>query len=385
MRARLTLALFVLPLLLLVAAACSTPEPETVEVTGEVAVEVTREVTVVEEVEASAESTILNVYSSRHYGDLEAPFVAFTDATGIEIRVSAGSPRDLLNRLRADIDRGDRSVADVFLAIDAGVLSLAAEEGLLQPMNSDFVESNIAEGFRDPDGHWAGLSIRTRTLVYNPANVTGNEIAAVNSYSDLADPTWNDRLCMRPASHIYTVSLFSSLINHLGLEEATAVTEGIADNVTRYINSDTGQIRAVAAGECDVAVVNHYYMGRLANGDEDAVETFNAVELKWMNQDTTGVFFNVNGAGVVTNAANFDNAVRLIEFLAATENQCGGPDCFPGSNYEFPTNLSAEPNATIAGFGEFMYDLDYPLWEYGSLQEQSVIMLEEAGYGFSEN
>lgn len=337
------------------------------------------------EVEVDDNSNLLNVYSSRHYGDLEAPFQAFTDETGIEVRVSAGSPRDLLNRLRADIDRGKRSVADVFLAIDAGVLSLAAEEGLLQPMESDTVEANVAEAFRDPDGHWAGLSIRTRTLVFNPDNTTEDEIAAVNNYRDLADPTWQGRLCMRPASHIYTVSLFSSLINHLGTDEATAVTTGIANNVTRYINSDTGQIRAVAAGECDVAIVNHYYMGRLANGDDAAKETFNAVQLKWMNQDQSGVFFNTNGAGVVANAANEDNAVAFIEFLAATENQCGGLECFPGSNYEFPTNPAAEPNETIAGFGEFNYDLEYALSDYGSLQEESVEMLGEAGYGFAEN
>lgn len=333
----------------------------------------------------TGDDQVVNVYSSRHYGDLEAPFVAFTEETGIEVRVSAGSPQELLERLRADIERGDRSVADVFLAIDAGVLSLAAEEGLLQPIDSEALTANVAEAFRDPEGHWYGLSIRTRTVVYNPENVTEEEIAAVNTYSDLADDTWSGRLCMRPASHIYTISLFSSLINHLGLDEATAVTQGIADNVTRYINSDTGQIRAVAAGECDVAVVNHYYMGRLANGDADAQATFDAVELKWMNQETTGVFFNINGAGVVANAANADSAVAFIEYLAATENQCGGPECFPGSNYEYPTNPAAEPNETIAGFGEFQYDLEYSLWEYGSLQEQSVAMLEEAGYGFEEN
>lgn len=354
-------------------------QPQTVEVPVEV--EVTREV----EVNVPTGSNILNVYSSRHYGDLEAPFVAFTEQTGIEIRVSAGSPRDLLNRLRADIERGDRSVADVFLAIDAGVLSLAAEEGLLQPIESDTLNANVAEPFRDPDGHWYGLSIRTRTLVYNPDNITAEEVATINNYSDLADPAWAGRLCMRPASHIYTVSIFSSLIHHLGLEEATAVTQGIANNVTRYINSDTGQIRAVAAGECDLALVNHYYMGRLANGDAADVETFESVALKWMNQDTTGVFFNVNGAGIVTNAANYDNAVALLEFLAATENQCGSPNCFPGSNYEFPTNPAAEPNETIAGFGEFTYDFNFPLWEYGSLQEQAVAMLEEAGFGFNEN
>ena len=365
-------------MIILLISACQ-PKVVEVEVTREVETEVVREV------EVAAESNILNVYSSRHYGDLEAPFAAFTEATGIEVRVSAGSPRDLLNRLRADISRGERSVADVFLAIDAGVLSLATEEGLLQPMESEFVEANIAEPFRDPNGHWAGLSIRTRTLVYNPANVSEDEIATVNNYKDLAEATWTGRLCMRPASHIYTVSLFSSLINHLGLEEATAVTNGIASNVTRYINSDTGQIKAVAAGECDLAVINHYYMGRLANGDADSVAIFDAVQLKWMNQDTTGVFYNINGAGIVTNAANADNARAFIEFLAAAENQCGDLNCFPGSNYEFPTNIDAEPNETLTEFGPFNYDLTYLLSDYGSLQDQSVAMLEEAGYGFSEN
>lgn len=328
---------------------------------------------------------VVNIYSSRHYGDLEAPFLAFTEATGIDVRVSAGSPRDLLTRLRADIARGDRSVADIFLAIDAGVLSLAAEEGLLQPIESDVLSENIAEGFRDPDNNWFGLSIRTRTLVYNPANVTEDEIAAVNTYSDLADPAFEGRLCMRPASHIYTVSLFSSMLFHLGEEEATSVAEGIAANVTRYINSDTSQIRAVAAGECDMALVNHYYMGRLGNGDEDAQAVFDSVALKWMNQDTTGVFFNINGAGVVKNAANFDNAVLFLEYMAQLENQCGDEACFPGSNFEFPTNPTAEPEAVIAGFGAFDYDLSYALSDYGQFQEDAVAMLEAAGFGFTEN
>lgn len=370
--------------MMLVACAPATPEPEP-EPEPEAELEEEPEEEPEIEEEAAPASNVLNVYSSRHYGDLEAPFVAFTEETGIEVRVSAGSPRDLLGRLSADIERGDRSVADVFLAIDAGVLSLAAEQGLLQPIESETLTTNVGEGFRDPDGHWYGLSIRTRTVVYNPANVTEDEIGNVTTYADLANPVWAGRLCMRPASHIYTVSLFSSLLFHLGEEEATTITEGIASNVVRYINSDTSQIRAVAAGECDVAVVNHYYMGRLANGDAEDIEIFEAVELKWMNQDTTGVFYNVNGAGVVKNAANFDNAMLFIEYLAATENQCGALECFPGSNYEFPTNPAAEPNETIAGFGAFMYDFDYPLSEYGANQESAVIMLEEAGFGFNEN
>ncbi len=394
--------ILIVPSMALVACASATPET-TVEPEPEVIEEAEPaeepeapadeeepvEETESDEPEAIPESSVLNVYSSRHYGDLEAPFVAFTEETGIEVRVSAGSPRDLLGRLSADIERGDRSIADVFLAIDAGVLSLAAEQGLLEPISSEALNASVAESFRDPDGHWYGLSIRARTVVYNPANVTEDELANLNNYSDLADPVWEGRLCMRPASHIYQVALFSSLLYHLGEAEATTATEGIASNVVRYINSDTSQIRAVAAGECDVAFVNHYYLGRLANGDAADVEVFEAVALKWMNQgeDGSGVFYNVNGAGVVKNAANRENAILFIEHLAAQQNQCGAPECFPGSNYEFPTNPEAEPNETIAelGDGEPMYDLEYPLWEYGAYQEPAVMMFEEAGFGFSEN
>jgi iron(III) transport system substrate-binding protein len=156
-------------------------------------------------------------------------------------------------------------------------------------------------------------------------------------------------------------------------------------NVSRYINSDTSLIQAVAAGECDLTVTNHYYLARLANGSEDDQAVFNSVALKWMNQDTTGAFFNVNGAGVIKNAANYDNAVAFIEYMSSLENQCGEPTCFPGSNYEFPTHPEAVPNETIAAFGEFTLDMTYPLWQYGEYQETAVALLEAAGFGFTEN
>jgi iron(III) transport system substrate-binding protein len=329
----------------------------------------------------------LNIYSARHYGAMEAPFVKFQEDTGIEVRISAGNPRDLLSRLRADIERGNRSIADLLLSIDAGVLSLAATEGLLQPVQSDVLNANIAPEFRDPDAYWFGLSARTRTLIYNPANITEDEIASLTTYADLASETWAGRLCMRPASHIYTVSLFSSLVYHAGEGDVLPTLEGISNNVTRYINSDTRQIEAVAAGECDVAFVNTYYVARMAGGDEAQRETFERIRHVWMNQgdDSSGVFFNVNGAGVVKGAANYDNAVRFIEYMSQPENQCGDVDCFPGSNYEYPTNPAAELNPVLASFGEMTLDTDYALWDYGSYQEDTVILLEQAGFGFEEN
>lgn len=329
---------------------------------------------------------VLNIYSSRHYGAMEAPFVAFSEATGVDVRVSAGSPRDLLTRLRADIDRGDRSIADLFLAIDAGVLSLAAEEGLLQPVESDILNTNIAPEFRDPDGYWYGLSVRARTVVYNPENVTDEELENLQTYADLANPIWADRMCMRPAAHIYTVSTLSSVLFEFGEEEAAPIFSGISANVTRYIDSDTRQIEAVAAGECDVALVNHYYMGRLANGNDAERAVFDAVKIQWLNQgdDQSGVFFNVNGAGIVKNASNYDNALLFLEFMSQAENQCGDMTCFPGSNFEYPVNPDAELNPTLVEFGEFELNTDYALSDYGAYQAPTVALLETVDFGFEE-
>lgn len=322
---------------------------------------------------------VVNIYSSRHYGALEAPFVKFQEETGIEIRLSQGSPRDLLERLRAE---GDRTPADIFLAIDAGVLSLAAEEGLLQPIDSDILNANIPASQRDPEGHWFGLSQRVRTLVYNIENVSSEELDTLNTYADLASSTWEGRTCFRPASHIYTISMFSSLVYHLGEDETRTVVEGIVANKPKYIDSDSRQIEAVSAGECDIALVNHYYYANFIAQENPVTQN---TALKWLNQDTTGAFYNINGAGVTANAEHYEEAVAFIEYFSTPEGQAGSPQGFPGSNNEFPTNPTAEPSPILLGLGELKLDTDYPLWEYGAYQELTINLLEAAGFGFQES
>lgn len=324
--------------------------------------------------EVNAQDNVVNVYSARHYGALEAPFEAFTAATGIEVRVSQGSPQALLERLRAE---GDRTPADVFLAIDAGVLSLAAEEGLLQPIESALLLENIAPEYRDPNNYWFGLSIRVRTIAYNPDFVDPEDLS---TYAALADPEWEGRLCMRPATHIYTISLVSSLIYHLGEEEALEVVEGWVANDPIYIDSDTRILETVASGGCDVGLINHYYYANLLAQNPD----LNA-KLFWVNQDEGGTFFNINGAGVTTNARNRENAIAFIEYLSSLEGQAGTPEGFPGSNNELPTNPVAEPFALFSELGEFQLNVEYPLWEYGDYQQAAVELLENAGYGFEES
>ncbi|NDJ85250.1 MAG: extracellular solute-binding protein [Chloroflexi bacterium] len=317
---------------------------------------------------------VLNIYSSRHYGALEEPFVAFQEETGIEVRVSQGDPRALLERLRAE---GDRTPADIFFAVDAGVMSLAAQEGLLRPVESEVLQDNIPESQRDPDNRWFALSQRVRTIMYNPDAVDASELS---TYAALADEKWEGRLCMRPATHIYTVSLVSSLIYHHGYDEALEIVEGWVANNPTYINSDTRIIETVAAGGCDIGLANHYYLARLLAEDADY-----PVEVFWANQETTGTFYNVNAAGVTAGARNYDEAVQFLEYMSSLEGQGGDEAGFPGSNYEFPTNPEAEPNEIIGEFSAFELDLTYPLWEYGDYQEDAVRLLEEAGYGFEES
>ncbi|MCC6614600.1 MAG: extracellular solute-binding protein [Anaerolineae bacterium] len=322
---------------------------------------------------AGAQNTpqVVNIYSARHYGAIEAAFTAFTEATGIEVRLSQGSAQSILERLRAE---GDQTVADAIFTIDAGGLSLAAEEGLLQPVESEILDEAIPADLRDPENRWFAVSQRLRTIMYNPETVDPSELS---TYAQLADPMWNDRLCLRPATHIYTISLVGGLIEELGEEAAEAIVAGWVANNPQYIDSDTRILETIAAGGCDVALTNHYYLATLLDQDPDF-----PVRLFWANQgeEESGVFRNVSGIGVTTAALNRDNAIKLIEWMA-TEGQAADVTGIPGGNYEYPVNPEAELNPIIETFGEFKID-PIPLNEYGRYQDMAVALLERTGYGF---
>ncbi|MBW4438220.1 MAG: extracellular solute-binding protein [Pleurocapsa minor GSE-CHR-MK-17-07R] len=313
---------------------------------------------------------VVNVYSSRHYGAMEDAFVRFTEETGIEVRLSSGSAQSILERLRAE---GSQTVADVYFTIDAGGLDLAASEGLLQPIESEILTEAIPADLRDPDNLWFAVSQRMRTIMYNPETVDPSELS---TYAALADEEWAGRLCLRPGTHIYTISLIGSLIANLGAEEAERVVAGWVANQPQYIDSDTRILETIAAGGCDVGLTNHYYLARLLDTDpEFPVRAF------WANQGEgeTGVFRNVGGVGLTAAAINRDNAIRLIEWMA-TDGQAADLTGVPGGNYEFPTAVDAPVNEIIAGFGEFTID-PLPLTEYGELQIQAVELIERVGYG----
>ncbi|MBS3933446.1 MAG: Fe(3+) ABC transporter substrate-binding protein [Truepera sp.] len=306
---------------------------------------------------------VVNVYTARHYG-VEPVFTQFTQETGIEVRFTSASDPALRERLRAE---GRHTPADVLLAIDAGSLWLAAQEGLLQPIQSQVLEQNVPAALRDPEGRWFALTKRVRTILYHPDRVDPTQIT---TYEALADPQWRGRLVLRPATHVYTQSLVASLIAAHGEARAEEIVRGWVANEPTLIDSDTRILETLAAGGGDVAITNHYYLGRLLNADPNF-----PVRILWANQEDRGVHVNISGAGVTAHAPNRDNAIKFLEWLSGATGQRS----FADSNFEFPVNPAVVPHPLVADFGPFLAD-PLSLAEYGRLQAAAVALLDRAGY-----
>lgn len=303
------------------------------------------------------------VYSSRHYGH-EAAFEAFTRQTGIRIRMLSGSTGELFERLRAE---GERSPADVLVTVDAGNLWNAARAGLLAPVDSAVLRENIPAHLRDPEHRWVGLTVRARTIMYHTGKVTPAELS---TYEALGDPQWKGRLCLRPSSHVYNQSLLATLISRHGEAAVEEVVRRWVANQPVLINSDTKLLEAVAAGQCDVTITNHYYLARLLVKDPAfPVAPF------WASQQTTGTHVNVSGAGVTAHARNRDAAVKLLEFLSSPAAQ----QMFADQSFEFPANPRAPVNALLARWGTFRQD-DINVAAAGELQAAAVRLADRAGY-----
>jgi iron(III) transport system substrate-binding protein len=316
---------------------------------------------------AMAQTNVVNVYSARHYGALEKVFTEFTKQSGITVRLSTGTSQALLERLRAD---GIATPADAFLVIDAGTAQIAAEENLLSAVDSETLNQAIPAEFRDPKGRWFGVTKRVRTIMYNPAKVKPEELS---TYAALADRKWRGRLCLRPATHIYTVGLVSNLIANNGEKEAERIVRGWVANRPTFIDSDTRILETIAAGKCDVGITNHYYLANLLKKNPDF-----PVKALWANQKEAGVQVNITAIGVTANASNRDNAIKLIEWLA-TRGQAIDDTGIVGGNNEFPISPAAPKTKIVDGFGTFKIDSG-ALLKYGATQSQTLKLLERVGY-----
>ncbi|CAN5727468.1 Fe(3+) ABC transporter substrate-binding protein [soil metagenome] len=313
----------------------------------------------------------VNVYSHRHYDVDQQLFDRFTAETGITVNVVSGSADELITRLA---NEGANSPADILITVDAGRLHRAMEQNLLQPVESEQLTTNVPAHLREPGGHWYGLTTRARVIAYAKDRVQPSELS---TYEALAEPQWRGRVLTRSSENVYNQSLLASIIAATDTATAQAWAAGSARNLARAPSGgDTDQVKAVAAGTGDVAIVNTYYVARLATS-ENAEErrVYEQIGIFFPNQDGRGTHVNVSGAGVTRNAPNRANAIRLIEFLTSDEAQ----GVFAEGSQEYPVKAGVPWSATLQGWGEFTQD-QLNLARLGELNSQAVMAFDRAGW-----
>jgi iron(III) transport system substrate-binding protein len=305
------------------------------------------------------------VYSSRQEHLIKPVFDRFTEETGIVVEFQTGEEGPLIARLDAE---GEDTFADILYTVDAGNLWHAGQLGLLQAYTSETINKNIPAHLRDPKNEWFGFSVRARTIVYSTERVDPNELS---TYEALADPTWQGRLCLRTSKKVYNMSLVGTLIERLGADKASQIVSGWVSNLaTDVFSSDSLLIRAIASGQCDIGIVNTYYLGQEQQANPDL-----PVAIFWANQDTSGVHVNVSGAGLTTHAKNPEAAMKLLDWLASKEPQ----RMFSELNLEFPANPNVVADPLVQSWGEFRQD-ELNVEAAGRRQAEAVMLMDNAGY-----
>jgi len=315
----------------------------------------------------------VNLYSSRHYDTDDELYNKFTEETGIKVNLIEADADKLIERIKSE---GANSPADVLITVDIGNLWRAQQEGILQPVESSTLESAVPENLRSPEGYWYGLSKRARIIVYNKDKVKPEELS---TYEALAEPEWKGRVCIRSSNNIYNQSLVAEKVSSKGVEEAEKWAKGLVGNFAREPEgNDTGQIKAVAEGQCDVAIANHYYLARLKQSDKPEDQAVaSKVEAFFPNQKDGqgGTHVNISGGGVVADAPHTENAVKFLEYLVTPEAQ----EIYANRNNEFPIVTGMQPNPTVASFGEFQ-ESQLNIAAYGEKNAEAVKLMDRAGW-----
>jgi iron(III) transport system substrate-binding protein len=318
----------------------------------------------------ATDDKVLNLYTARHYQTDEALYAGFTKQTGISINRIEGKEDELLERIR---NEGANSPADVFITVDAARLAQADALGLFAPVKSKVLEERIPASLRTAD--WFAFSTRARVIIYNKEKVNP---ADVQNYEDLANPKMKGKVCSRSGSHPYNLSLGSALIHHLGEAKTEEWAKGVVANFARAPKGgDTDQIKAVAAGECQVAVSNTYYIVRLMRTDKpEDKAVMQKVGVVWPNQKSFGTHINISGGGMLKTAPHKDAAVKFLEYLASDEAQA----YFANGNNEWPAVASAvTKNPELESLGKFKADsINVGVLAKNSAQAQKVY--DRAGY-----
>lgn len=305
------------------------------------------------------------VYSARNEQLIKPMFDAYSKETGVTVKFITDKEGPLMQRLKAE---GANTPADMLLTVDAGNLWQASNEGLLAVTQSDVLQKNIPAHLRDPNNQWFGLSVRARTMSYNPQMISADKLS---TYEDLADPKWKGKLCLRTSKKVYNQSLVAMMIEEHGTAKTEEIVKGwVANLATAPFSSDTKMMEAVAAGQCAVGVGNTYYYGRLVTKDPNI-----PLKLFWPNQDGSGVHVNISGAGITKHAKNKAGAVKLLEWLSSDQAQ----NLFSDSNHEYPANDSVPPSKLVASWGSFKQN-QINVVKAGELQVEAVKLMDRAGY-----
>jgi len=313
----------------------------------------------------------VNIYSARKEDLIKPLLDDFSKQTGIKVNLVTGKEEALLQRLQSE---GVNTPADVLLTSDAGRLAAAQQAGVLQAIQSASLNQSIPAIYRDPDGYWYGLSVRARPIIYAKDRVKPEQLS---TYEALAGPQWKGKLCLRSSDSVYNQSLVAGMIAHHGEATTEAWARGLVANLARPPKGgDRDQIKAVAAGECDLTLANTYYLGGMVNsGDAAEKQAAAQVAVFWPDAQTTGVHVNVSGAGITAHAHQRDNAVKLLEFLASDDAQ----RWYAEVNSEYPVNPAIPPSATLKSWGEFKADT-LNVAKLGALNAAAVKLMDRAGW-----
>ena len=310
----------------------------------------------------------VNVYSYRQPFLIDPVFDAFTAETGIKVN-TVFAKDGLVERLK---NEGRNSPADILLTTDSGPLYQAVDTGLTQPLGNETLEANIPLEYRDPDGNWFGLSSRARLIVASKDRV---EAGSITSYEDLAKPAFENQICTRSGKHTYNVALSASMIAHHGLEGASEWLSGVKKNLARKPQgNDRAQVKAIKEGECDIAIINSYYMGKMLS-DPDQIAWAESVTVIFPNQDDRGTHMNISGASLTTGAPNKDHAVKLLEFMSSDTAQ----SIYAETNYEYPVKAGVAWSELVQSWGEFKGDT-LSLAEIAKYRADAVKLADKVGY-----
>jgi len=310
----------------------------------------------------------VNVYSYRQPFLIKPMFDQFTKETGIKVN-TVFAKSGLVERLE---NEGQNSPADLIFTVDVGNLSNAVDAKLTQGVSSELLSTKVPAEFRDPDGHWFGLTNRARIIVTSNERINNGE---VTSYEDLAKPEFSGRICTRSGKHVYMNALIASIISHHGEADAKTWLTGVKDNLARKPQgNDRAQVKAIAEGECDIAIINSYYMGAMQT-DEEQSEWAASVNIVFPNQTDRGTHMNIAGMSLTAASPNKDNAIKLMEFLAGDLAQ----SMYAEQNHEYPVNSDVPASGLVRSWGEFETD-SLPLSEVVKHRVTASKLVDEVGY-----